>query len=371
MEDHTMYVGIDVDDKLFHGSGISEETGETVEFACKPQIGALVKKLNKIREEGYELKVCYEAGYLGFHLCRDLKKHKVFCEIVAPSLIPRSPGKKVKTDKIDSRKLAKFYSKGLLTPIHVPEAEEEAVRDLIRSRQFISEQRTRLKLYITSLCRRHGLDYRSESQENAQYWTLTHRRWLKSEIKKVEYESLKITLNHLLDQVDQMEAQIEMYDVEVQKWSKHTRYQKKVEALCCYRGIGELTAMTLITELGDIKRFPHPKQLTSYAGMDITEYSSGGKERKYGITKMGNRRIRRAVIEASQYALRPCQISRRLKSVREGIDPKLIEISDRCMRRLYKKSTRLLYAGKQRNKVKVAAAREMLGFIWESLKAVA
>lgn len=128
--------------------------------------------------------------------------------------------------------------------------------------------------------------------------------------------------------------------------------------------------MSLIVELGDVKRFDHPKRLASYAGMDLREYSSGGKEHKYSITKHGNRHIRTAVIEAAQYAWQPSRISKRLKQKRKGVETKLIAIADRCMSRLHSKAIRLLYKGKTKNKVKVACARELLCFLWESLNAV-
>jgi transposase len=129
--------------------------------------------------------------------------------------------------------------------------------------------------------------------------------------------------------------------------------------------------MTINLEIGDISRFDHPSPLTSFSGMDISEYSSGGKERKYHITKMGNRRLRTAVIEAAQFAIRSPRVSQDLRNRRKDAPYKSIETADRCMNRLYKKANRLKYRGKETNKIKVACAREMLGFIWESLKNVA
>lgn len=149
------------------------------------------------------------------------------------------------------------------------------------------------------------------------------------------------------------------------------RYRAKKDALCCLRGVSTLTAITLITEIGDVRRFAHPKMLTSYAGLDVSEYSSGGKEKKLGITKQGNRRIRTAAVESCQRAGQRCYISKRLKADRKGQPDKVVAIADKCMSRLRKKSLRLQYAGKHVNKVKVACAREFLCFTWEILREVA
>ena len=137
------------------------------------------------------------------------------------------------------------------------------------------------------------------------------------------------------------------------------------------RGLDVLSALTLVTEVGDIRRFGHPRRLTSYAGMDLIEHSSGGKERKFSMSRMGNRHIRTAVIEACQYAFNAPVVSQILQKRRQETPAPLVEIAVRCMQRLHKKARRLLYRDKPRNKIKAACAREMLGFIWESLNAVA
>jgi transposase len=140
-----------------------------------------------------------------------------------------------------------------------------------------------------------------------------------------------------------------------------------VQALTCYKGIKNLFALTMITEIGDVKRFPHPRQLVSWIGMDIREYSSGGKYNRFGITKQGNRYLRTAFVEANQRGYRTARVTKDLKARRKSTDPEFISIADRCLRRLNKKGNRLRLAGKHPNKVKVACAREMVGFVWESL----
>lgn len=369
MSANIFFVAIDVDDKSFHGCGINKMTGEIKEFACKPTIGHLAKKLNEFLEEADEVKVCYEATYLGFSLYRALKKKGFNCEVIAPSLIPHRPGEKIKTDKLDCRKMAEYYVNGQLTGVHVPTEAEEATRDFIRSRKFLSRQTCSLKRYILSLSRRMGLDYRQgEGRENKNYWTLEHRTWLTKKTGETKEVVLKTNMTLLLSHLEQVENQIKLYDEEIERISDQDGYQKKVRALCCYRGVDTLTAMTLVTELGDIKRFSHPRQLCSYAGMELIEYSSGGKQRQYRMSKMGNAHIRTSIIEACQTASRLPVVSKCLRQRRKDVNEKYVNIADRCMRRLYAKSKRLLHREKQVNKVKVACAREMLCFVWESLK---
>lgn len=182
---------------------------------------------------------------------------------------------------------------------------------------------------------------------------------------------LRTNFELLLHQYEKLNEVIAQYDREIEKLSETDKYKRKKDVLSCFRGVSTLTAMTFITEIGDVRRFKHPKQLTSYCGLDISEYSSGGKEKKFGITKMGNRQIRTAAIESCQRADRTFVISKRLKAHRKGQDIKFIEIADRCANRLKKKSSNLLNAGKERNKVKVACARELLGFVWEALQVAA
>ena len=154
---------------------------------------------------------------------------------------------------------------------------------------------------------------------------------------------------------------------EIRELASQKKYKKSISALGCFRGISTLSAMSLLTEIGDVRRFSYPKKLVSYSGLDIIEYSSGGRSQKFGITKMGNRHIRTTLVEACQGAHRPCTISKALKKRREGQSLKFVDIGDRCMKRLRSKSHRLIYSSKPINKVKVACAREMLGFVWEAL----
>jgi len=361
-----LHIGLDVDDKSFHGGAFSLATGEVFLFQCKPTIGALMKQLQKIQESGHTIKLCYEASYIGTSLYRDLRAHQIACEIIAPSLIPTQPGKPIKTDRLDSIRMAKYYAKDLLTPIHILSEEEEQDRDLIRARQFLVRQRQDFKRHILSTCRRLGLNYR-QATDGKEYWTLRHRTWLVAAIKQ-QPNAVKMLLEELMLQLENLNDSITRFDDRIKEMAGREHYQVRCSGLECFRGVGTLSAMTVLTEIGDVRRFAHPKNLTSYAGMDIREYSSGGKERKYGITKMGNRRIRTAVIEGCQNIMQSSQLSRRLQASRKGQSPKIVKIAVKCDERLKKKARRMHLAGKHINKIKMACAREKLCFIWEMLQ---
>ncbi len=218
------------------------------------------------------------------------------------------------------------------------------------------------------------MDFRKEKKaQNICYWGQVHNKWLESKINTLsEISPLKFNLLSLNSILESLQIQIERYNDKIKQISQTKKYAKTCRALECFRGLDTLTAMTLVSEIGDIKRFPHPRNLMSYTGFSIAEYSSGGKEKRFKITKIGNPFIRTVTVEACQFAFKTPHISRHLAKRRLLVnDPTLINIADKCMMRLHKKSTRLLFHGKHRNKIKVACAREMLGFIWDVMQKTA
>lgn len=363
-----LYIGLDVDDKAFHGAGICEKGEEMLQFSCRPHSHSLLKKLKIFQQKGFELHTCYEATYIGYSLHRLLEKEGIKNSIIAPSMIPKVPGRCVKTDRLDSKKLAFYLSKGFLSEISVPREEDEKVRDFIRSRSFLVYQRTALKRHILSLSRRYGLNYKGETGGRS-HWTEKHRLWLGSRTKDLG-EVLRRNIVLLLDQYERLNEGIKEYESRIEVFSQGQFYKRKKEVLCCFRGMDTLSAMVLITEIGDIRRFSHPGKLSSYAGFDVREYSSGGKERRFGISKLGNKQIRTVVVEACQQLNYNYRISRRLKVAREGMPEGIVKIADRCMKRLRKKWFHLYHSGKPINKIKVACAREYLCFVWEALRMV-
>ena len=367
MKQNVIHIGLDVDDTQYHGSALNKSTGEVLDFKCRPNLKGLLGQLDKLHKyfPGSTFKLCYEASYIGYTLQRDLAEKGYHCDVVAPTSIPSPRGKQVKTDRIDAAQLVQFYANKLLTLVAIPELEQEQDRDLIRSRQKLLEQQTELRKHIQALLRRNGRHYKVETQ-NKSHWTLRHYCWLERTIE-TSSGSLKVNLELLVRQLKGINSILTEYAQQIEALAKTPRYESLVQALTCYKGIKNLFALTMITEIGDVKRFPHPRQLVSWIGMDIREYSSGGKHNRFGITKHGNRYLRTAFIEANQRGYRTARITKDLKARRKSTDPEFISIEDRCLRRLNKKANRLLVAGKHPNKVKVACAREMVGFVWESL----
>jgi len=369
---NVIYVGLDVDDTQYHGAGLDPRSGETVSFKCRPTLKGLVRQLEKLGAyfTNRSLVLCYEASYIGYCLQRDLIQAGYRCDVIAPGSIPRKGGSKsVKTDRIDALDLAQFHANDLLTIVQPPDATMEQDRDLLRSRQHTMQQQGHVRRHLQSLLRRNGLHYRSENKTRT-HWTKHHYCWLERTIESCS-GSLRVNLQLLLAQIKSLDEILAAYTEEIEAMAARPEYQKPVAALTCYKGIKNLFALTMITEIGDIKRFAHPRQLTAWVGMDIREYSSGGKQHRFGITREGNRYLRTAFIEANQRAYRSARLSKEIKARRNGTDHRYIAIADRCLKRINKKGNRLLHAGKHPNKVKVACAREMIGFVWESLNEAA
>lgn len=364
-----VFFGIDVDDKSFHITGITES--EFVRSQCRPSAAALATKLKEIALQlrADEIKACYEAGYLGFSLYHELRALDIPVEVIAPSSIPRAPDHQIKTDRIDSDNLAKYYRVGHLTIVRPPDKEDEVVRDLCRSRQFIMQQRNAARLHCVAICRRQGWSFKQDTGLKT-HWTFAHYEWLKKRRAHATNRQLQFNLDQLTILLESLDAQIKHYTDEIALIAEENKYRANVEALICYRGIDTLTAMVLVTELGDITRFSNPRSLMSYIGLDVREYSSGGKQTQYGITKLGNKHLRRALVEGVQSCYKRPKVSYTLKRRREKSDPEFSVVANKCMNRLYKKSTRMLMAGKNVNKVKIACARELIGFIWSSLNQV-
>lgn len=366
MKKNILFVGIDVDDKAYNVCIYNPLSDEIDQYKCGPSPDLLVRSFKKRKLDVNSVRVCYEASYIGYSLQRKIQEKGYNCKITAPSLIPKQPGAKQKTDKIDSIKLAKYYSKDLLTFIYIPDEEDESVRDLLRSRQFLVAQRTKIKNHILSMCRRLGWNYKLETGAKS-HWTEKHQKWLSSKIKTLKNKVKIISFRILLKQFQDTSQNIDLTDTEIEHISQNPRYKKKVETLVCFKGVKEKTALTLITELGDIRRFDHPKRITSYAGFDIIEYSSGGKENKFGISKHGNSFLRKAAVDAVKFAVRKPDVSREVRKRRENLSPEFAEIVSKCENRLFKKGTRMVFAGKPPKKVQVACAREFLGFVWDVL----
>ena len=203
----TIYFGIDVDDKAYHGAGLYPDTGEFLQFKCKPDFNALINKLKKLCPND-EIRLCYEACHIGYPLYHSLTKVGIHCDIIAPSLIPSLPSDRIKTDKIDALNLARYYATGMLTTIYIPNEKDEEIRDLLRSRTFLVKQRKMLKTHILSVCKRYNIYYQKETEHKSN-WTVTHVSWLKKRIKELQREVCRIDIEMLLSQYHSLSENIE------------------------------------------------------------------------------------------------------------------------------------------------------------------
>ena len=321
-----------------------------------------IKKMVKIFKEKNkeeEVQICYEAGPCGYAIKRILDKEGLNCQIVAPSLIPVKVGNRIKTDKRDAKKIARYFRAGELTFIHVPNEEKEAVRDLVRCRQSILETARRIKQEISHFLLRHALVYSGKCT-----WTVSHRTWLNS--LKLE-EIQQITKEQYVNTLTLVEIQLKEITQKIEEVAMSKEYKDKVAALCGYRGISTLTAMVIISEIVDFRRFSNAKELMCYLGLVPSEYSSGGKETKGSITKCGNKHVRRALIESSwHYALKPT-ITKKMEKKLGDIPNEQRIAPIKALKRLSKRFYHLVLKGKPRQKAIVAVARELSGFLWHSM----
>ena len=366
MKTNLHYIGLDVDDQAFHACVFSSRTGELREFKTKANASSLLKSLKKEIPDLIKTSLfAYEAGHLGFSLMRDFEKRGVTCKVIVPTSIPKSPNERVKNDRLDARKLVMLMQSNALTYVEPPSEEEEANRQLVRARSDLVTQASGVKRKILSLCRTLGIDYAQETSKRSN-WTSHHHQFIQNKIKGLK-PSAAFALGTKLKLLEYLRCAIADLEHEIEKLAESTTYKKSVSALRCFKGIQTNSAMLLATELHGIRRFKHPKQLAAYVGLDIREYSSGGKQTQMGISKMGNRHVRRALVEACQFAFTVKTPLKRLKKAHKETEAHLIDIADKCRNRLHKKGMKMLLAGKPRNKAKVACAREMVGFIWEVL----
>jgi len=280
--------------------------------------------------------------------------------VVAPSLIPRKPGERIKTDRRDASKLAELYRAGLLTEVHAPTPADEAARDLCRAREDAQEDLMRCRHRLSKMLLRRGWTWNGTKRA----WSQGHRLWLRS--LRLEHQADQVVLEDYLLAIEQLEQRLPWLEQRIEELSQQPAYAEAVAALRCFRGIDTITAMGLVTELHDFMRFNSPRGLMAFLGLVPSEHSSGESERRGGITKAGNRHARRLLIEASwHYRHRPNAAN--LKRRREGQPPHVVALADKAMLRLNRRFNRMLEKGKPRPKIVVAVARELAGFVWAAL----
>jgi transposase len=362
MEESITFVGLDAHRKAIAVAML--QPGERVPIAREiPNEPAAVRRMvRKVeREASGEVRFCYEAGSLGYALQRQIvEAGPGSCMVVAPSLIPRKPGERIKTDRRDARKLAELFRAGLLTEVRPPTPEDEAVRDLCRAREDLREDLTRCRHRLGKMLLRKGIMFTTGKKA----WTDGHRRWLRG--LRFEDGSEQAAFDDYLLAIEQLEERLKGLEEKVGAIAQREPYAEPVGWLRCYRGINTVTAMTIVSELYGFERFHSPRGLMAFLGMVPSEQTSSDKTHRGGITKTGNGHVRRVLIEAAwHYRHKPG--ARSLRKRREGQPVEVIALADRAQHRLYRRYRRMTEAGKPSSKAVTAVARELAGFIWATL----
>ena len=362
MGDVTTYVGIDAHKRELHVAMLTEAATVPVSWIVANEAKAIDRLRRKLeREAPGPVRVCYEAGPCGYALQRQLTQGAVSCVVIAPALMPRKPGERIKTDPRDARKLAELWRAGLLTEVHPPTPAEEAVRDLCRARDDAREDVQRARHRLGKRLLRRGLHFSGRKN-----WTKAHRQWIKTIVW--EHAAERAVVDDYLLAIDQLESRLAELDARLAETAQTDPYREPVGWLRCFRGIDTLTAMVILAELHDFRRFPSARALMAYLGLVPSEDSSGDRHRRGRITKTGNTFVRRVLIETSwHYQHRP-GVGPALAERRKGQPVRVIAIADRAQQRLCRRFRRLTAEHKPAAKVVVAVARELAGFIWAALQ---
>jgi transposase len=296
-------------------------------------------------------------------LQRQLTALGVACEVIAPSLIPSKPGDRIKTDRRDASKLARLYRAGELTPIAVPDEDQEAVRDLVRAREDVRRARTDARHRLTKFLLRHGLRYPA-CNWTGQFWT-----W----IRKINFAHSELTkvFQHYIDMVLHLDTQIEDLDKHIEAVAEQEPFRAMVQRLSCLRGISTLAAMVILSEVYDLRRFGNARQFMAFLGLVPSEHSSGPKQRRGGITKTGNGHVRRILVEAAwAYRHHPGTTSRQRRLLAEQ-PPWVADAARTANLRLTRRYRRLYARGKRTPVAMTAIARELAGFVWAMARTAA
>lgn len=305
-----------------------------------------------------ELKVCYEAGPSGFVLARRFLRLGLECVVMSPSRSERKPNEKIKTDKRDAIHIAKAFRNGDLTEVRVPPALDEAVRDLCRARTDASDDLSRAKQRLNSFLLRNGFHYSGKAR-----WTPSHLNYLRHLTLPDPVQNL--VLEEYLQAIDAGYERVARLATRMKEVLSDWEWEPVVRALMACKGFQEVAAMTLISELGDLRRFDHPRKLMAFLGLVPGEYSSGSKRRQNSITKCGNSHARWMLVECAQHYRKAPKIGAALSQRQVGQSTEVKALSWRMQHRLHRRYVKLKARGKRENKAIVAIAREMSAFLWE------
>ncbi len=358
MKKDTRFVGLDVHAETI-AVAVSDKPGEAQSLGTIPNQPEAVRKLIKKLGPVESLRVCYEAGPCGYILYWLLTQIGVFCEVIAPTLIPVKAGDRIKTDRRDALKLARCYRSGDLTPVWVPDAAHEALRDLVRAREAAKKDQLRARHRLGKFLLRRGLRFSS-----GKAWTQKHMIWVKQQ--RFDNPAQEATFQDYLMEAEHMQARIRRLEQAIDEAIAAAPEPLKavMAALQGLRGVAKVTAATIVAEGGDLTRFEHATQLMGYSGAVSSESSSGGKQRRGAITKTGNAHLRRVIVEAAWHYQYQPRVMPQLHKRQQGLSEPIKEICWKAQQRLHRRFFRLLAKGKAKQQAATAVGRELLGFIW-------
>jgi transposase len=357
-EFNSIYVGLDVHKATIAvavargGRGEPDYHGEIENSSA-----AVSKLLKRLSPNGEVLSFCYEAGPCGYGLHRQLTALGHECEVVAPSLIPRKAGERMKTDRRDALMLARLHRSGELTAVWVPDEEQEAMRDLSRAREDMKSLELKARQRLGAFLLRHGKVYEGKSRWTKMYW-----RWLES--VKFDLPVQQLVLQEYIDSVKSSQRRVAELEAQMREALKGWSLGPVAEALMALRGVSLVTAMTTLAELGDITRFDSPRELMGYLGLVPSEHSSGNTRRQGGITRTGNGHVRRVLVESAWNYRFAARKTRCIEKRAEKTSEQVQAIAWQAQKRLCGRYRTLMQAGKQNKLVITAVARELAGFIW-------
>lgn len=357
----TTYVGLDV-----HADSISIAVAEGDSRARGRSVGTIpnlpdaIRKAMKKLGPAKSLRICYEAGPTGYALYWQLEALGIACEVIAPTLVPVKVGDRIKTDKRDAVKLAQCYRAGELTPIYIPDAEHEALRDLVRAREAAKKDQLRSRHRISKFLLRLGR--RRDTKTRA--WGAVHVAWLDKQkfehiAQSSTYLDYRNEVEHQTERVARIEKAIDEAILVAPK-----RMQELISALQSLRGVAKIGAVTIVSEIGSFERFSSAPKFMAYIGVVPSEHSSGKTRQQGRITKTGNAHLRRILGESAFCTRHHPRRSPALKKRQEGQSQVIIDMAWEAQKRLYKKHSRMMLRGKSHQVTTTAMSRELAGFIW-------
>jgi transposase len=353
------FVGLDVHAETI-AVAVAESGGEVRSLGVIPNRAESIERLVRKLGEPERLRVCYEAGPTGYVLYWQLSELGVRCEVVAPTLVPVKAGDRVKTDRRDAERLARSYRAGDLTPVWVPDAAHEALRDLVRARLAAKRDQLRARHRLGKFLLRHG----RRAPQGTSPWSAKHLQWVKAQ--RFEQPAQQVTLEDYVHEVEHAASRIARLErsIDAAIETLPAKMRAVIEALQSLRGIAQTSAVSIMAELGELARFAHPRQLMGYSGAVSREHSSGERIRRGAISKAGNAHLRRIVVEAAwAYRHRPA-VGKTLAARQRRASAAVTALAWKAQQRLHQRYLRLIARGKCKQQTVTAVGRELLGFIW-------